>query len=86
MNQPEQFGWSRYGFGCALLHPNPPIVLLLSIVKNQIADDKLRDDREEGAAYPPKSVGDTSGDESGKGTLLEGGEVVLGGASDLKRN
>ena len=35
--------------------------------------------------HPPKSVRDTLGQDTGEGLLLEGGQVVLGGAADLDR-
>merc|ERR1719391_502111 len=58
-------------------------VLLFSCVVDQVGDDEGGQHRENTASDSPEGVGHALGDGPGKGALLHGGQVVLGGPADL---
>ena len=57
-------------------------MLLLSLSEDEVRHDEGRNNNEEGAPDSPQSVGETLGKGSSKGPLLNGRDVVLGGASN----
>ena len=59
-----------------------PVVFLLSLSEDEVGHDEGRQDDEDGLPDPPESVGETLGEGASKSLLLQGGNVVLGGASD----
>ena len=57
-------------------------MLLLSLSEDEVGHDEGRQDDEDRLPDPPESVGKTLGEGASKSLLLQGGNVVLGGASD----
>merc|ERR1712029_586686 len=64
------------------LFPLQPVVLLLVVVEDQVADHERWHDVQELSLDPPEEVWDARGEDAREGLLLEGGEVVLGDAAD----
>ena len=57
-------------------------MFLLGLGEDQVGEDEGRHNREKGLSDPPEGVGKTLGEGPSKSLLLQGGNVVLGGASD----
>ena len=64
------------------LFPLKPLVLLLCLGEDEVGHDEGREDDEDGLPDPPEGVGKTLGEGASKSLLLQGGNVVFGGASD----
>ena len=59
-----------------------PVVFLLSLSEDEVGHDEGRQDDEDGLPDPPEGVGETLGEGASESLLLQGGNVVFGGASD----
>ena len=64
------------------LFPGKSVVFSLSPGVDQVGDDEWWGHIENACSDSPDGVGDTLGDCASKGPLLEGGDVVLGGATN----
>ena len=59
-----------------------PLVLLLCLSEDKVGHDEGGQDDEDRLPDPPEGVGKTLGEGASKSLQLQGGNVVLGGASN----